>query len=97
VALEDDESLPWPEPALMAAWWQRQGAPPAGARAFCGGGADGAQALRVLALGTQRQRAVAAMLRCLGAPGTPLFNIAAPVRRQRRWLADLGAPAAPSH
>lgn len=97
VALEEDESLPWPEPGLIAAWWQRQSAPPAGSRCFCGGAGDATQALQVLALGTQRQRAVAAALRCLVAPGTKLFNIAAPARRQRRWLADLGAPPAPSH
>ncbi len=42
---------------------------------------------QVLREGTQRQRAVAALLRCLLQPGTLLFPTAAPAWRQQRLLA----------
>jgi hypothetical protein len=54
-----------------------------------GSAADKAQCQRVLREGTQRQRAVAALLLVLAQPGSVLFNIAAPAWRQQRWLSKL--------
>jgi uncharacterized protein (TIGR02270 family) len=90
VALDDDESLPWPDPALVQRWWAghaaQLGAP--GARYFMGQGLNDAEALqRVLCEGRQRQRRHAAWLLGLLNPAAPLFPVAAPARRQQHALA----------
>ncbi|HEY6134090.1 MAG TPA: TIGR02270 family protein [Rubrivivax sp.] len=94
VALDEDDSLPWPDVAKLQAWWSRQtGMQPGmrpGRRLFDGEPASAAVAARVLREGTQRRRAHAAQLACALEPGRRLFPIAAPVPRQRRWLAGTG-------
>jgi len=56
-------------------------------RHFMGEPPTTAHGLSVLRTGFQRQRAAAAEYLCLLNPGTPLFNVAAPARRQQRVLA----------
>jgi hypothetical protein len=47
--------------------------------------------LDVLNNAFQRQRAAAAQWLALLRPGVKLFAVRAPVRRQKRWLTDIGA------
>jgi len=95
VALDEDDSLPWPDVDKVLAWWSGQAAlqaaATAGRRLFDGAIVSPAIAARVLREGTQRRRAHAAQLACALEPGRPLFQIAAPVPRQRRWLATSAA------
>ncbi len=93
VALDEDDSLPWPDPQKIAAWWKANGARlPAGNRYFMGEPPTAAHCLAVLQTGFQRQRRHAAEYLCLLKPGTPLFNIAAPAWRQQRLLAQMPGP-----
>jgi uncharacterized protein (TIGR02270 family) len=88
VAMDEDDSLPWPDPVRITAWWQANGARfQSGVRHFMGESPTTAHGLSVLRTGFQRQRAAAAEYLCLLNPGTPLFNVAAPTRRQQRALA----------
>ncbi|HET7795840.1 MAG TPA: TIGR02270 family protein [Rhizobacter sp.] len=92
VALDDDESLPWPDAAKIAAWWQQNGARfQQGSRYFIGAPPTPQHCLSVLNGGFQRQRIAAAEYLCLLQPGTPLFNVAAPASRQQRLLSQMGA------
>ena len=92
VAMDEDDSLPWPEPDKIAAWWQTHGARFApGTRYFVGEPPSTAHCRSVLKTGFQRQRIAAAEYLCLLQPGTPLFNVAAPAWRQERLLAQMGA------
>lgn len=87
VAMDEDESLPWPDPGRIAAWWQANALRfPAGGRFFMGAQPSPAHCMTVLRQGFQRQRQVAAVHLCLAKPGAPLFNTAAPAWRQKRWL-----------
>ena len=92
VALDEDESLPWPAPDRVRAWWER--AQPAlqakavSGRLFAGEPVQADSLRHVLREGTQRLRAHAAVGLCLLQPGHSLFPVAAPVPRQRRWLAE---------
>ncbi|MBX3622954.1 MAG: TIGR02270 family protein [Rhizobacter sp.] len=91
VALDEDESLPWPDPDRLAAWWQAHGTRfQPGTRYFVGEPPSVAHCLQVLKTGFQRQRIAAAEYFCLLKPGTPLFNVAAPTWRQERQLAKMG-------
>ena len=87
VAMDEDDGLPWPDPARVSAWWatRASGFQP-GVRCFMGAAPSPAHCLAVLETGYQRQRQAAAVWSSLLAPGTPLFPTAAPVARQRRWL-----------
>ncbi|RST46400.1 TIGR02270 family protein [Variovorax sp. DXTD-1] len=87
VAEDEDADLPWPDVQAIARWWQADGhifTP--GVRYFLGRPPDETHCVRVLRHGHQRQRAAAAQHLCLLQPGTPLFPVAAPAWRQRRWL-----------
>jgi uncharacterized protein (TIGR02270 family) len=87
VALDEDDGLPWPDPVRVETWWKANRQRFAtGTRHLMGAPARSEHCARVLLEGLQRQRAVAALHRCLNAPGTVLFNIAAPAWRQRRLL-----------
>lgn len=89
VAVDEDEDLPWPDPARVAAWWSRHASSlPTGERLFAGApvGRDGAS--RALTVRTQRMRAYAALQLAMLRPGEPLFAVAAPARRQWRWLRE---------
>ena len=91
VALDEDESLPWPDPERVQGWWQaNQERFPAGQRFFMGAAPSPAHALKVLREAGQRQRIAAAQWLSLLAPGTKLFQTAAPAWRQQRWLAEMG-------
>jgi uncharacterized protein (TIGR02270 family) len=87
VALDEDESLPWPDLARVKAWWEaNRSRLPAGTRCFMGAAADEVHCQMVLRQGAQRQRAVAALLLALMRPGSVLFDVAAPAPRQQRML-----------
>lgn len=90
-ALDEDDSLPWPDPERVQGWWRaQQHRFPAGQRFFIGEPPSPAHALKVLRDGFQRQRIAAAQWACLLTPGTKLFPTAAPAWRQQRWLAEMG-------
>ena len=92
VAMDEDDSLPWPDPAKLAAWWQVNGPKfVAGTRCFMGEPPTVAHCHEVLMNGFQRQRSAAALYLRLMQPGSPLFNTAAPAWRQQRLLANGGA------
>ena len=92
VAMDEDDSLPWPDADKIGAWWQNRGgrfAP--GTRFFVGELPSPSHCRLVLKTGFQRQRIAAAEYLCLLQPGTPLFNVAAPAWRQERLLTQMGA------
>ena len=91
-SLDEDDSLPWPDPSRIQAWWASEEAAFDAAtqrgRLFLDRPITAQAARHVIAEGTQRQRAHAALLASLLQPGRPLFQVAAPVARQRRALAE---------
>ena len=92
VAMDEDDSLPWPDVDKIGAWWRANShryAP--GTRFFMGEPPALAHCMTVLNTGFQRQRIAAADYLTLMQPGTPLFNVAAPAWRQQRLLASLRA------
>ena len=91
VAMDEDDSLPWPDPVKIAAWWKHNAAHfTPGRRYFMGEPPTPAHCLQILKTGHQRQRLAAAEYLSLLTPGTPLFNVAAPAWRQQRLLAKMG-------
>jgi uncharacterized protein (TIGR02270 family) len=88
VALDEDESLPWPSPSAVQAWWQRHASsmPMSGTRSLAGAAVDAHACAEVLKTRGQRLRYVAAQLVGLMQPSTPIFNIAAPSARQQKAL-----------
>ena len=87
VALDDDEGMAWPDPARVQAWWQANKAGFAlDARHFVGTTPEAAHCQHVLRESRQRRRWVAALHLALAAPGSVLFNAAAPAWRQKRLL-----------
>jgi uncharacterized protein (TIGR02270 family) len=92
VALDEDENLAWPDPPKLSAWWrQNAGRFPAGTRLFAGAPPTVAHCHHVLKEHPQRKRIAAALQMSLLKPGSPLFNVAAPARRQARQLSQQGA------
>ncbi|MDM0112272.1 TIGR02270 family protein [Variovorax sp. J22R133] len=92
VALDEDDSLPWPDLTKLSAWWINNASQfPAGTRLFAGAPPTMSHCLQVLREHTQRRRKAAAIYMSLLKPGTALFNVAAPSRRQKRLLAQMGA------
>ena len=90
VALDEDESLPWPDHELVQRWWDAQASRlPARGRCFIGASPGVEQCEHVLRNGTQRQRIAAAHYLCVLQPGRKLFNCAAPAWRQQRLLAGI--------
>lgn len=90
VALDEGESLPWPDAVRVQAWWDANGSRfPAGVRCFAGATPDAAHCLHVLTEHTQRRRLAAAVLLRLGRPDAVLFNCAAPTHRQKHLLARM--------
>jgi uncharacterized protein (TIGR02270 family) len=97
VSLDEDEDLPWPDPAKVDAWWRdNTNRFKQGVRYFVGEPLSPSHCLGVLRHGYQRQRIAAAEWLCLLQPGTPLFNTAAPAWRQRHWLDEIDARVATS-
>jgi uncharacterized protein (TIGR02270 family) len=87
VAMDEDDSLPWPDQAKVKDWWQGQ-APrfAVGQRYFVGEPPSAGHAIRVLKTAGQRQRIMAAEYLCLLNPGSMMLPVAAPAWRQSRWL-----------
>ena len=90
IDMDEDESLPWPDPQKIGAWWQahRDGFA-TGVRYFMGAPVSREHCINILKNGYQRQRILAAHYLCLLQPGTPLFNTSAPAWRQQRLLAKM--------
>jgi uncharacterized protein (TIGR02270 family) len=87
VAMDEDDSLPWPDPVRIEKWWRANEARFApNVRYFMGEPPAKAHLLSVLKGGFQRQRSAAAQYWSLLHPGTPLFNVRAPTHRQQRLL-----------
>lgn len=92
VALDEDESLPWPDPPKLSAWWNKNaGQYPPGIRLFAGAPPSINHCFKVLKEHTQRRRMAAALYMSLLKPGSVLFNCAAPAHRQQRLLAQMEA------
>ena len=90
VAMDEDDSLPWPDPVKIQSWWDvNKSRFTDGTRYFMGEPVTRAHCIQVLKDGYQRQRIAAALYLCLLHPGTKLFPTKAPAWRQQRWLADL--------
>jgi uncharacterized protein (TIGR02270 family) len=87
VAMDPDEHLPWPDPALIAKWWgQHEAGFHPGERYLVGQPITVPWCRQVLREGRQRQRAAAALEIAMREPGQPLFNVAAPGFRQQQIL-----------
>jgi uncharacterized protein (TIGR02270 family) len=87
VAMDADDRLPWPNPALIAHWWaERQSEYQPGIRHLLGKPITEEWAERVLRIGKQRQRAAAALELALLRPGSVLFEVRAPGFRQQEML-----------
>lgn len=88
VAMDPDDSLPWPDVAKVHDWWRanQQYFQP-GQRYFMGEPLNIDHCRRVLCEGQQRQRIAAALYLSGLQPGTRLFPTSAPAWRQQRWLA----------
>ena len=91
VAMDEDDGLPWPDPAKIDAWWNgnRHGYQ-SGVRYFMGQPLTVEHCRRVLRDGYQRQRIAAAEHLRLLQPGIKLFPTGAPAWRQERWLKKIG-------
>jgi uncharacterized protein (TIGR02270 family) len=91
VAMDADDSLPWPNQAKIQKWWDaNKDRFQPGVRYFMGEPVNIDNCKRVLREGYQRQRIAAALYLSLLQPGTPLFPTSAPAWRQKRWLAKMG-------
>ncbi len=87
VEMDPDEDLPWPEPGLIAAWWnKKKGEFRNGTRYLVGKPIAAAHLQHVLRTGYQCQRAAAAIELAVLHPGQPLFEVRAPGFRQKQIL-----------
>lgn len=87
VEMDPDDNLPWPEPALVQKWWDKnRGQFQNGTRYLLGKPMTVEWLKTVLRDGRQRQRAAAAIELAIRQPGEPLFNVAAPGFRQQQIL-----------
>jgi uncharacterized protein (TIGR02270 family) len=90
VAMDEDDSLPWPDPARIQGWWDANKSRfTDGVRYFMGAPVTREHCTRILKEGYQRQRIAGALYLCLLEPGTKLFPTSAPAGRQQRWLAKM--------
>ena len=87
VAMDEDEDLPWPDPALVQKWWQANAHEfTAGQRYLVGKPITAEHCRYVLLSGFQRQRQAAALELALMRPDAPLFETRAPGFRQKSFL-----------
>ena len=87
VDMDPDDNLAWPDPQLIAKWWdQHQAGLQKGIRYLVGKPISAEWCQQVLRIGRQRQRAAAALELAIREPGQPLFNVAAPGFRQQQLL-----------
>lgn len=90
VEMDEDESLPWPDPVKIQAWWDANKTRfTPGVRYFMGEPVTREHCIHVLKEGYQRQRIAAALYLCLLEPGTKLIPTKAPAWRQKRWLSKM--------
>ena len=90
VAMDEDDSLPWPDPVKIQVWWDANKSRfTNGMRYFMGERVTREHCIHVLKEGYQRQRIAAVEYLCLLEPGTQLFPTSAPAWRQQRWLAKM--------
>ncbi len=91
VEMDPDDNLPWPEPALVQKWWEKnRGQFQNGTRYLLGKPMTTDWLKTVLRDGRQRQRAAAALELAIRNPGQPLFNVKAPGFRQIELLGKPG-------
>jgi len=89
VAIDPDENLPWPDPALVKKWWEaRRGGFSKDTRYLLGQPITLESIRQALKTGYQHQRAAAAIELALLNPGHPLFEVRAPAWRQERLLGE---------
>lgn len=87
VSMDADEDLPWPEPSLILAWWEKnKNLFQTGARYLVGKSITAEHCLWILKNGFQRQRRAAALELALLNKDEPLFNTSAPGFRQKKSL-----------
>ncbi len=87
VSMDDDENLPWPDPALIEAWWQQEKGTYQQGQGYLLGQPISEQAyLQALARGQQRQRIAAACGLARLRPTEALFPTSAPAWRQQALL-----------
>lgn len=87
VAMDPDENLPWPDPQLIAAWWQAHGGDfQAGVGYVLGLPQRESSFQQALVRGQQRQRIAAACGIARFRPTEVLFPTSAPAWRQKRLL-----------
>jgi uncharacterized protein (TIGR02270 family) len=87
VAMDPDEGLPFPDPALVRAWWSRRaGDFKRQTRYLLGRPMDPAWLEEVLKTGRQPERASAAIELSMRERGRPVFEVRAPGDRQMRAL-----------
>jgi uncharacterized protein (TIGR02270 family) len=87
VASSLDDAIAWPDPELVAEWWNNNSVRYLeGVRYFAGAYVERDSCMRVLRSGSQPNRILAARYLCLLEPGTTLFEWRAPASRQQRLL-----------
>jgi uncharacterized protein (TIGR02270 family) len=87
VEMDQDEDLSWPEPKLIAEWWNKnKGSFQDGTRYLLGKPISPEHLQHVLRHGFQRQRASAAIELAMLEPGQPFFEVRAPGFRQQQIL-----------
>jgi len=87
VAMNSDANLPWPNPGLIANWWDmNEGHFQYGTRHLLGNTISREHLRHVLRTGRQRQRTSAALELAILEPGRPLFEVRAPGFRQLNEL-----------
>ncbi|MDH5326153.1 MAG: TIGR02270 family protein [Gammaproteobacteria bacterium] len=87
VAMDPDEDLPWPEPALVSLWWKANKSNfIEGTRYLAGSPITEPHCRNILKTGNQRQRAAAALELAIRNPKEPVFNVRAPGKRQKKSL-----------
>ena len=95
VETDPDENLPWPDPEKIYAWWEtNKDKYPRETRLLLGKPITPDHLQHILQTGRQRQRAAAALELALLKPGTPIFNTAAPAKRQMEALLGKTKPEA---
>jgi uncharacterized protein (TIGR02270 family) len=87
VAMDPDEDLPWPEPSLILAWWEKnKNNFRVGTRYLVGKPITVEHCLHILKTAYQRQRRAAALELALLQKDEPSFNTSAPGFRQQQLL-----------
>ena len=88
VALDEDENLPWPDPARIGPWWTANRARfSAGTAYFLGAPKATADWLEALSDAFQRQRHAAALELAIRQPDKAMFEVRARGRLQRQLIA----------